>query len=103
TLDARISAIHAMGAVPVITLCCAPDWMKGGQAGTTDWSRIEVAPLSSHYGDFAALAAAVARRYPEVKYYQVWNELKGFWNDSANTWDYVGYTSFYNQVYDALK
>src|SRR5579871_3688409 len=104
SLDARIHLIRSMpGTVPVLTLCAAPDWMKGDKPGQTDWSRIEVAPLPSHYADFAHLAAAVARRYPDVLHYQVWNEFKGFWNEAAHNWDYAGYTALYNQVYDALK
>jgi hypothetical protein len=92
-----------MNAVPVITLCAAPDWMKGGQPGETDWSQIEVAPRPEHYHDFAELAKLVAQRYPDVKHYQVWNEMKGFWNSESNNWDYVNYTRMYNMVYDALK
>ena len=104
SLDARIALIRSLpGTVPVITLCAAPDWMKGGKPGQTDWSKIEVAPLPSHYADFAQLAAAVARRYPNVRHYQVWNEFKGFWDEAANNWDYAGYTSLYNQVNAALK
>lgn len=103
TLDSRLRLIHSMDATPVITLCAAPDWMKGGQAGKTDWSKIEVAPLPEHYGDFAALAAQVARRYPDVLHFQVWNEFKGLWDAAHNNWDYVHYTELYNKVYDALK
>ena len=103
SLDRRIQLMRDTGAVPVITLCCAPDWMKGGAPGTTDWSTLEVAPLPEHYADFAALARQVALRYPDVRYYQVWNELKGFWDRGSNNWDYVAYTALYNQVYDALK
>ncbi len=103
TLDSRLRLIRSMGATPVITLCAAPDWMKGGQAGQTDFSKIEVAPLPEHYGDFAALAAQVARRYPDVTHFQVWNEFKGLWDSSHNNWDYVHYTELYNKVYDALK
>ncbi|MBW3623602.1 MAG: xylan 1,4-beta-xylosidase [Armatimonadetes bacterium] len=103
SLDRRIGLIRSMGATPVITLCAAPDWMKGGEPGKTDWSKIEVAPLPEHYADFAALAKQVARRYPDVKQYQVWNEMKGFWNPKAHNWDYKNYTKLYNLVYDALK
>ena len=103
TLDARIQLIRSTGGVPVITLCCSPDWMKGGAYGTTDWSLLEVAPLPSHYADFASLAKMVAQRYPDVTHFQVWNEMKGFWNSSLNRWDFEGYTNLYNQVYDALK
>jgi hypothetical protein len=103
SLDTRLAQMKAYGAQPVITLCCAPDWMKGGQAGTTDWSRLELAPRPEHYADFARLAASVAKRYPQVKYFQIWNEFKGFWDSSANDWNYRAYTEMYNQVYRAVK
>jgi hypothetical protein len=102
-LDRRIAIVRETGGVPVITLCCAADWMKGGREGETDWSKLTVAPLPEHFKDFAALARQVALRYPDVKHYQVWNEFKGFWNRSEHRWDYEGYTEFYNLVYDALK
>jgi Glycosyl hydrolases family 39 len=102
-LDRRMELIRSTGGIPVITLCCAPDWMKGGRPGETDWDRLEEAPLPEHYRDFAALAAAVARRYPDVRHFQVWNELKGFWSDALNRWDHEAYTRLYNEVYDALK
>jgi hypothetical protein len=102
TLDDRIRLVTSTGGTPVIVLCGAPDWMKGGQAGHTDWSQIEKAPLPSHYGDFAQLAVAVAKRYPFVHYFEVWNEFKGFWSDSRNRWNYEAYTQLYNTVADAL-
>ncbi|MFC9931023.1 xylan 1,4-beta-xylosidase [Streptomyces sp. NPDC127190] len=106
-LDRRIGFVRASGGTPVITLCCSPDWMKGGKAaaGTTDWSRsaLERAPAPGHYQDFADLAATVARRYPDVRHFIVWNEFKGFWNDAESRWDYEGYTRLYNLVYRALK
>ena len=103
SLDARINVIREMGAEPVITLCCAPDWMKGGEPGTTNWDRLKWAPFPAHYDDFAQLSAEVAQRYPDVKYFQVWNEMKGFWDKDNQNWDYFAYTKLYNQVYDAVK
>lgn len=103
SLDRRMKMIRSTRGTPVITLCCAPDWMKGGRPGETNWKRLEVAPRPEHYADFAALAAAVARRYPDVRHFQVWNEMKGFWNAAGNRWDYESYTRLYNLVYDALK
>jgi hypothetical protein len=103
SLDARMDFIRRSGGTPVITLCCAPDWMKGGAAGTTNWDRLEVAPDPEHHQDFADLAATVARRYPDVRHYQVWNEFKGFFNEQTKTWDGEAYTELYNRVYDALK
>ncbi|MGW0084869.1 GH39 family glycosyl hydrolase [Streptomyces sp. NPDC003393] len=106
-LDRRVDFMRRSGGVPVITLCCAPDWMKGGRAGVgnTDWSQsaLETAPTPDHFKDYAALAATVARRYPDVRHFLVWNEFKGFWNNARARWDYEGYTQLYNLVYRALK
>ena len=103
SLDRRIRLISATGATPVLTLCCAPDWMKGGVAGSTDWDRIEEAPDPGHFQDFADLAARAAERYPEVRHFVVWNELKGFYDRSRNEWDAAAYTDLYNRVYRAVK
>ncbi|MFJ2817700.1 xylan 1,4-beta-xylosidase [Streptomyces sp. NPDC087294] len=106
-MDQRVDFIRRSGGIPVVTLCCSPDWMKGGTSGVdhTDWSQaaLERAPLPEHYADFAALAATVAKRYPDVRHFIVWNEFKGFWNDARSRWDYEGYTRLYNLVYKALK
>ena len=102
-LDERVDLMRRSGRPMVLTLCCAPDWMKGGEAGQTDWSRIDEAPLPAHYKAFADLAAAVASRYPDVRYFQVWSELRGFYDRAANTWDMAAYTRLYNLVYEAIK
>ncbi|MCG5212698.1 GH39 family glycosyl hydrolase [Streptosporangium soli] len=103
SLDRRVKFMAKSQSIPVITLCCSPDWMKGGDAGRTDWDQIEVAPEREHFDDYAKLAATVARRYPTIKHFMVWNEFKGFWNDTRNEWDAALYTELYNKVYDALK
>ncbi|MEU6805988.1 GH39 family glycosyl hydrolase [Streptomyces neyagawaensis] len=106
-MDRRVDFVRATGGTPVVTLCCAPDWMKGGRSGAdrTDWSQsaLETAPEPEHFQDFADLAATVARRYPDVRHFIVWNEFKGFWNNAEARWDYEGYTRLYNLVYKALK
>lgn len=106
-MDRRIDFVRATGGTPVVTLCCAPDWMKGGRSGAdkTDWSQaaLETAPEPEHFADYAALAATVAKRYPDVRHFIVWNEFKGFWNDAEARWDYEGYTELYNLVFKALK
>ncbi|MFJ6700487.1 xylan 1,4-beta-xylosidase [Streptomyces sp. NPDC091272] len=106
-MDSRIDLIRRSGGTPVVTLCCAPDWMKGGKKGAanTDWSKqaLETAPRPEHYADFAKLAGVVARRYPDVKHFIVWNEFKGFFDDGARRWNYEGYTELYNLVYAELK
>jgi hypothetical protein len=103
TLDRRMQLTDETGGRTVLTLCCAPDWMKGGEEGDTDWSLLEDNPLPEFYDDYAALAAAAVERYPQVERVLVWNELKGFYNHDENRWDYEGYTEFYNQVYRAVK
>lgn len=103
SLDRRMEFILDSDGTPVIVLCCAPDWMKGGEPGETDWDRLEVAPSPEHFADFAALSAEVARRYPQVRHFLVWNEFKGFFDDEINRWDAQGYTTLYNAVYDAVK
>jgi hypothetical protein len=104
-LDSRIDIVRRTGGTPVITLCCAPDWMKGGTSGRTDWSqeRLETAPGPEHYDDFAALAGTIARRYPDVRHFIVWNELKGFFDERRGRWNYEGYTQLYNLVHAELK
>jgi hypothetical protein len=103
SLDARIELVRDTAGTPIITLAASPDWMKGGLPGLTDWSRIEVAPRRAYYDDFARLAQETARRYPEVRHFQVWNELKGFWDAEAHRWRYEDYTDLYNEVYEAVK
>ncbi len=106
-MDRRVDFVRATGGTPVVTLCCAPDWMKGGKSGadSTDWSQsaLETAPEPEHFEDYAALAATVAKRYPDVRHFIVWNEFKGFWNNAEARWDYEGYTELYNLVHKALK
>ncbi|GAA3827147.1 hypothetical protein GCM10022226_55060 [Sphaerisporangium flaviroseum] len=102
-LDRRVKLMAATKAQPVLTLCCAPDWMKGGTEGRTNWSKIELAPQRDHFDDFAKLAATVAKRYPTVTHFMVWNEFKGFWDDAHNDWDVEAYTDLYNRVYEAVK
>ncbi len=99
-LDAYMASMRSMGTTPVLTLAMAPDWMTNApqpnQTGEPLYNPF-YPPTPAHYDDFAELARQIARRYPDVKYYQVWNEMKGF------TYPYTEYTPFYNKVYDALK
>ncbi|MCW2879635.1 MAG: hypothetical protein JWQ95_3735 [Sphaerisporangium sp.] len=106
-LDSRTNLMKQSGGTQIITLCCAPDWMKGGPQGPTQQSawkdHLEDAPYPQHFDDFAKLSAAVATKYRDVKYFMVWNELKGFWKDHSKPADFKGYTELYNKVYDAVK
>ncbi|WP_405148338.1 xylan 1,4-beta-xylosidase [Sphaerisporangium sp. NBC_01403] len=106
-LDSRTNLMRQSGGTQILTLCCAPDWMKGGPEGPTQESawkeHLEDAPYPEHFDDFAKLSAAVAAKYPDVGYFMVWNELKGFWKDHSKPADIKGYTELYNKVYDAVK
>lgn len=103
SLDDRMSLIKSTGGTPILTLAGAPDWMKGGKPYEADWSKIEVAPLPQYYQAFADLSVAALKRYSNVRYVQVWNELKGFYDATRNTWNIEGYTQLYNMVYKAIK
>jgi len=99
-LDDRIGAYSGISSDMWLTLCQAPGWMRG----TPDWSNMENKVLPQYYDDFAYLCAEIAKRYPNVSTFQVWNEFKGFWAGAPlNNWDYVEYTKFYNKVYEAVK
>jgi Fibronectin type III domain len=102
-VDRGIHLITSTGGTPVMVLFGAPDWMKGQPAGTTNWALQNEAPLPQYYQDFANLAATVALRYPQVKYFVVWKELQGFWIKSTGTYDIASYTTMYNDVYTAIK
>jgi len=107
SLDKRIALIRSMGGNPVITLCTAPGWMKTSgedfphQTGPDSWADDRVA--DNHVKDFAELSKKVVLRYPDVKYFQIWNEYKGYWDKTRDNWDSVRFTDFYNAVYDAVK
>jgi len=104
TLDARVNLMRMTGSTMVITFCCGPTWMVDPNwTSGTDWTKLEYGILPEHEQDYANLAKEVALRYPDVKYFQVWNEMKGLWNSSTNNWDYQRYTSLYNKIWDTVK
>ena len=107
SLDGRMELIRSMKGIPVITFCSAPGWMNS----TGDDIPREISP--DHWEDprvkdeyvaaYAGLCQKAALRYTDVKYFQIWNELKGYWDHSRDQWDYVRFTEFYNTVYEAVK
>lgn len=103
SLDRRMELTQETGGKAMLTLCCGPDWMKGGPPGVTSWDKIERQILPEHFDDYANLAKEAVQRYPQVDRVLVWNELKGFYHQEENRWDYEGYTELYNKVYEAVK
>ena len=130
SLDARMHLILETGGIPVITLSEAPWWMKGvlQSDGTTtlitqdeEWSDISYSAriLDNKMDAWLQLVQSVAERYMvppyNVRYFQVWNELKGYYDPVTNAYDYTtspgnpsgpnaknGYTYMYNLVYNRL-
>lgn len=129
-LDARIGLIKETGSTPAITLCEAPWWMKGQlqDDGKTlllteadEWSTRAFSSrvLDNKMDAWLHLVQRVAERYMappyKVRYFQVWNELKGYYNPVKNDFDFStnpgkpsgpnahhGYTYMYNLVYARL-
>ncbi|HZT16958.1 MAG TPA: beta-galactosidase [Gaiellaceae bacterium] len=65
TLDPILDGLHQHGIAPLLTLYGTPGWANGGRS--ENW-----APTSG--STFAAFASAVARRYPFVRLWTIWNE-----------------------------
>jgi hypothetical protein len=129
-LDSRVKRIAQNGGIPVITLNEAPWWMKGHLEpdGSTrqldrseEWQEIAYQSriLDNKMDKWLHLVQRVAERYMvppyNVRYFQVWNEMKGYYNCITNTYDYTtaagdpsksgathGYTYMYNLVYQRL-
>lgn len=96
-LDAAVDQLRSLNANLVLTLCCSPEWMSDLNTTTETVVSTETALKEEHFQDFANLAEQIARRYPDVLYFQVWKDLKGF------NQDIVLYTKFYNLIYNSLK
>lgn len=104
TLDRRVALMDEIGAPQMMTIGMAPAWIKGTpNAFGSNGEYLTRRPLSSMHDEFAQLAVETAKRYPQVRTFQIWNEMKGYWDASANNWDIADYTNMYNAVYDALK
>ena len=97
----------------MITLCSAPGWMKvGGPAKSGTWSlrwlrrtmRISLSsPLRLLSDTTDCIARSLGELLPKVDYFDVWNEMKGFWDNTTNSWNVREYTTLYNDVYAAIK
>jgi hypothetical protein len=94
SLDARMHQVAPLHAMVSMRVFEAPPWMTGGKA--------KAAVRPRFYKAFADLVVAAARRYPQIRYFAIWNELSGYRTDPAH-WNYEAYTRLYNVVYTALK
>ncbi len=129
-LDKNLQETLSTGAIPVITLSEAPWWMKGVLEGKNktqvltaadEWTTqaYEARILDNKMPEWLQLVRSIAERYMvapyNVRYFQVWNELKGYYDPTINNYDFTtsagnpsgpnaehGYTYMYNQVYATL-
>lgn len=85
-------------AKPIIILCRAPGWMKSSGVTQDDF-----AILPAFRQQYANLCAAVVARYTNVQYFSFWNEMKGYYDNAANHYDWARYTLDYNAVWAACK
>ena len=103
SITPRVNMITTAGGIPVITLVQAPQWMHDGSGDTNNLGSFALPPSPNHYKDFAALSAHIAQTYPQVKYFVVWSEMRGFYDNKTKTIDAANYTTMYNDVYTAIK
>lgn len=118
-----------------VTLTGCPPHMRSPKSGTT-WDPQGVRsgtqltsltdytpPHSSWFQEFADLCGALAARYPHIKYFQFYNEFKGWYfvtqyagsnlvptgsglpagPSGGNRWWYEGLTALYNKIQVAIK
>ncbi|GCE11742.1 hypothetical protein KTT_16010 [Tengunoibacter tsumagoiensis] len=131
SLDQRVMHAVNLGLTPVITLAEAPWWMKGQLQGDGS-TRVMTAKdewdpkitygtriLDNKMDAWVHLVQRTAERYMappyNVRIFQVWNELKGYFDPKLDNYDFTispgrpdgpnashGYTYMYNRVYAAL-
>jgi hypothetical protein len=77
-LDSRVGLMRSLGGEMALTLCTAPGWMK---TSGRDWN-MEDRVADEHVADFAHLCRAIAQRYTDIHDFVIWNEMKGYWNNS---------------------
>jgi hypothetical protein len=122
-VDARVKLMQAMHTpIKMITLYGAPNFMTqfGNDPSTPNqkpgWDNYsDKAQIDPQYNKmWADLCHYIVKRYLPmgVKYYQVWNEMKGYYaypnhltadRVSYYGWDFPGYTAMYNAVWDRIK
>ena len=68
SLDADVRLVASNGYTPIVYVQGAPDWAWGGPP------TIHHGPIRPSPSALADFATALAKRYPNVRYWQVWNE-----------------------------
>lgn len=94
--DRWIVPAYERGLTPIPALSYSPNWITG-------YSSDKTGPTTSDdRAAYAAAAAAIAERYPFLRYLRIWNEpnLGGFWAPSANV---ANYGALLDAAYAAIK
>jgi hypothetical protein len=98
--DDLYSGLVTHGVRPILTLLAAPRWALDSTAGCTQVCNQP--PGADHAADFAAFAAAVARRYPLAAAIEIWNEPNNH-RGSVQGPRPGEYAAMLAQAYDAIK
>jgi hypothetical protein len=98
--DDLYTGLVKQGVRPILTLLASPRWAFTDTAGCTQIC--SQPPGAAHTGDFAAFAAAVARRYPLAAAIEIWNEPNNR-HGSVQGPRPVEYAALLAQAYDAIK
>ena len=119
SFDRRLTMTDGLGGDLCITLNSAPGWMQPRDATkdklaadgswVTDVSR-GIVPTTSNYNAYAQLCVDALLHAQSggrtVKYVQVWNEMKGFYNSSLSQFDgrdLPEYENMYNAVVRKIR
>jgi polysaccharide biosynthesis protein PslG len=97
-MDTKVAAASAQGLQVLGILDYSPPW--NAHPGCVPGPRKECAPADP--AAFANFAAAAAAHFPQVTYWEIWNEpnLVRFWSPSPSSTDYV---IMLNAAYAAIK
>jgi hypothetical protein len=98
--DDLYSGLVEHGVRPILTIIASPLWAMDSTAGCT--SVCNQPPGPDHAADFAAFAAAVARRYPQAAAIEIWNEPNNS-HGSVQGPRPDEYAALLGRAYDAIK
>jgi hypothetical protein len=98
--DDLYSGLVEHGVRPILTVIASPRWAMDSTVGCS--SVCNQPPSADHAADFAAFAAALARRYPLAAAIEIWNEPNNS-HGSVQGPRPDEYAALLAQAYDAIK
>lgn len=102
--DRLYAADVAQGVKPLLVLMDAPRWAQSRDLPEGAYP-YGMPPGEEHLDDWAAFAAAAARRYPQALGFEIWNEPDAwaFWGRGVLPIDPAAYTGVLAAAHDAIK